>query len=200
MKKAEVVLEKVYSVKVSGRIQPVLITGKSRFGGWDGININTGKPIRIKTAAKLQGVFEAVDSSSRTRKHRNTKTEAEQEADAILEKYANQNNGRQTGGERKRKKGKWTFTTIKELGEVPKGMNSKWRFSIIESENREPFLSIREWVESPTYTGPTTKGCMLGWDAVNIMHEEGMIRAAIEIMDNLAYKTSHKKEKDKKEA
>jgi len=53
---SQVVLGKVYNVKVSGKVQPVRLVGESRFGGWDGVNTNTGRAVRIRTAAKLRGL------------------------------------------------------------------------------------------------------------------------------------------------
>jgi hypothetical protein len=73
MKRDQVQLGKVYAVKVSGTVQPVRIqrerdsrlkaaygSGRvtERHGGWDGVNLKTGRTIRISSAAKLR--FELV--------------------------------------------------------------------------------------------------------------------------------------------
>ena len=54
MKKRDVVLGQVYAVKVSGRIQPVRLIAESSDGGWVGRNEETGREIRIRSAAKLR--------------------------------------------------------------------------------------------------------------------------------------------------
>ena len=58
MKKCDVVLGQVYAVKVSGRIQPVRVIAESPYGGWLGRNEQTGREIRIRSAAKLRARLE----------------------------------------------------------------------------------------------------------------------------------------------
>jgi hypothetical protein len=55
MKKANVKVGEVYAAKVSGKVVNVRITGESRFGGWEGLNRETGKKVRIKSAQRLRG-------------------------------------------------------------------------------------------------------------------------------------------------
>jgi hypothetical protein len=57
MKKADVRIGETYTVKVSGKLVPVTLTNACAFGGWYGINTRTGKQVRIKTAARLRGVY-----------------------------------------------------------------------------------------------------------------------------------------------
>ena len=54
MKKNEITIGGVYAAKVSGRIVPVLITGESPCGGWDAVNTQTKRAIRIRSAARLR--------------------------------------------------------------------------------------------------------------------------------------------------
>jgi len=54
MKKNEVQIGKVYTARVSDKLVPVRIDAESRYGGWDGTNLATGKKIRIKSAQKLR--------------------------------------------------------------------------------------------------------------------------------------------------
>lgn len=54
MRKTDVKVGASYLAKVSGNVVPVRIVGVSRFGGWDAISERTGRPIRIKTAARLR--------------------------------------------------------------------------------------------------------------------------------------------------
>ena len=55
MKKNEVQLGGVYKCKVSGNIVSVKITHENPHGGWDAINLKTGKSIRVKSAQRLRG-------------------------------------------------------------------------------------------------------------------------------------------------
>lgn len=55
MKKSEVVIGEEYIAKVSGRIATVKITGASPDGGWRGVNVATGREIRIRSASRLRG-------------------------------------------------------------------------------------------------------------------------------------------------
>jgi len=54
MKKDQVKIGQVYAAKVTGKIVPVRITGESRHGGWDAINVRTKRPVRIKSAQRLR--------------------------------------------------------------------------------------------------------------------------------------------------
>ena len=54
MKKNEVEIGKVYVVKVSGRLARVRLTGENPYGGWDGVNVATGRKVRIKSAQRLR--------------------------------------------------------------------------------------------------------------------------------------------------
>ena len=54
MKKADVQIGAVYTAKVSGRLTHVRITGTCDYGGWVGINVATGREIRIRGAQRLR--------------------------------------------------------------------------------------------------------------------------------------------------
>ncbi len=54
MKKAQVTVGETYVVKVSGNLVHVRLLGESPYGGWDGVNLQTKRRVRIKTAAKLR--------------------------------------------------------------------------------------------------------------------------------------------------
>lgn len=58
MKNSEVQLNRVYAAKVSGKLVPVRIQAEWSFGnghyGWIGRNEETGREVRIKTAARLR--------------------------------------------------------------------------------------------------------------------------------------------------
>jgi len=54
MHKSDVQVGKTYTVKVSGRIVSVRLTAECPLGGWVGVNTETGRKVRIKTAARLR--------------------------------------------------------------------------------------------------------------------------------------------------
>jgi len=54
VKKAQIQIGHTYRAKVSGKLADVRITGESRYGGWDGVNVATGRTVRIKGAARLR--------------------------------------------------------------------------------------------------------------------------------------------------
>jgi len=54
MKKAQIKIGATYVAKVSGKIARVKIIGESVYGGWDAMNQDTGRTIRIKSAARLR--------------------------------------------------------------------------------------------------------------------------------------------------
>ena len=53
MKKNQVTIGNVYTAKVSGNLARVRITGENPHGGWDGLNLDTRRKVRIKTAGRL---------------------------------------------------------------------------------------------------------------------------------------------------
>jgi hypothetical protein len=53
MTKKDVKLGAVYEAKVSGRKVLVKIIQECRYGGWNALNLATGRVVRIKTAARL---------------------------------------------------------------------------------------------------------------------------------------------------
>ncbi|MFY9224652.1 MAG: hypothetical protein WAQ98_18405 [Blastocatellia bacterium] len=56
MKAKDVVIGQIYLVKVSAKLQRVRLIKRSNYGGWVGMNLATGREIRIKTAAKLRSL------------------------------------------------------------------------------------------------------------------------------------------------
>lgn len=54
MRKKDVALGKVYVAKISGRLVRVRLVAESSYGGWDALNLATGRQVRIKSAAKLR--------------------------------------------------------------------------------------------------------------------------------------------------
>ena len=57
MKAKDVQVGQVYAIKVAANVTSVRITEEHPYGGWSGININTNKPIRIRTASRIQGMW-----------------------------------------------------------------------------------------------------------------------------------------------
>lgn len=54
MKKEDVEIRKIYTVKVSGRLVPVAIIQENPMGGWDGLNLLTHRGVRIRSASRLR--------------------------------------------------------------------------------------------------------------------------------------------------
>lgn len=54
MKKSEVVIGAHYVAKVSGKLAVVRIVSESQYGGWDAINTETNRDVRIRGAARLR--------------------------------------------------------------------------------------------------------------------------------------------------
>jgi hypothetical protein len=54
MKKNEVKIGHIYTAKVTNRMVQVRIDSVSKYGGWDAMNVATGKKIRIKSPARLR--------------------------------------------------------------------------------------------------------------------------------------------------
>jgi hypothetical protein len=59
MKKNDVQIGDHYIAKVSGKLTTVRILGTSPYGGWDAINIETRRPVAIKSAARLRRKVQA---------------------------------------------------------------------------------------------------------------------------------------------
>ena len=68
MKKNEVKIGQTYRTKVSGKLTEVRITGESRHGGWDGINVATKAKVRIKTARWLRFAMYAAGQPAKKKK------------------------------------------------------------------------------------------------------------------------------------
>jgi hypothetical protein len=69
MKKAEIRIGAIYSVKVSGKLVPVRIVAESPQGGWIGRNEVTGRDVRIRTARRLRRAVEAPPSDEDRNNH-----------------------------------------------------------------------------------------------------------------------------------
>ena len=54
MKKKDVAIGGVYIAKVSGKLAKVRVTSESRFGGWDAVNLDTKRQVRIRGAQRLR--------------------------------------------------------------------------------------------------------------------------------------------------
>ena len=54
MKKNDVRIGGLYLAKVSGQVVLIRIEGKSPYGGWDAINTQTNRHVRVRSAARLR--------------------------------------------------------------------------------------------------------------------------------------------------
>jgi len=77
MKKADVQIGQVYRAKVSGNLTDVRITAEDPHGGWCGVNVLTGRKVRIKSPQRLRGL-----APKRPAKRGKIVSLAEYEADA----------------------------------------------------------------------------------------------------------------------
>jgi hypothetical protein len=59
MQKHHVKVGATYLVRVSGTLTKVRLTREHDRGGWYGVNLATGREIRIRTAARLRGELPA---------------------------------------------------------------------------------------------------------------------------------------------
>ena len=57
MKKEKVKLGQTYVVKVSGKVAPVKLTAVNPHGGYDGVNQETKKTVRVRNAGRLRGLW-----------------------------------------------------------------------------------------------------------------------------------------------
>ena len=57
MKKNDIKIGSIYTAKITNRVVPVRIDRTNPHGGWDATNLVTKKKVRIKSAAKLRGVY-----------------------------------------------------------------------------------------------------------------------------------------------
>lgn len=54
MRKNEISIGGTYVCKVSGRLVPVRIVQDNPLGGWNAINVTTGRGVRVRSAARLR--------------------------------------------------------------------------------------------------------------------------------------------------
>lgn len=78
MKRSEVKIGGVYIAKVTNRLVQVRIDAKSRYGGWEGINLRTGINLRIRSATRLRSAVstDTIARNGEADKEANTTTEA----------------------------------------------------------------------------------------------------------------------------
>jgi len=66
MKKEDIKINGVYTMKVGKNATAVRITQENPYGGWSGVNINTNKPILIRTASRIHGLWKQDCTQSHT--------------------------------------------------------------------------------------------------------------------------------------
>ena len=59
MKKDEVQIGATYQVSVTGKLAPVRIVRENPHGGWNGVNVDTKREVRIKSAQRLRKRLDA---------------------------------------------------------------------------------------------------------------------------------------------
>lgn len=73
---------------------------------------------------------------------------------------------------------------IQKLGNFPMGRDGTCQVEIIQLKGR-PTLSIRKWVKTNTYSGPTKQGIMLDRDALDWLTQNEIIEKAFIEIDEL---------------
>jgi hypothetical protein len=63
MKKQDVQIGATYLAKVSGKLAKVRIASESRHGGWDAVNVETKRSVRIKSPQRLRRLVQAAAGS-----------------------------------------------------------------------------------------------------------------------------------------
>ena len=53
MKKQEIMLRQMYRVRIRGKVTIVDIRSEQPGGGWNGVEISTRRPVRIRTAERI---------------------------------------------------------------------------------------------------------------------------------------------------
>ena len=95
MKAKDVQIGEVYAIKVAANVTAVRITEENPFGGWNGVNINTNKPIRIRTASRIRGPWK---KGGRTETHTSAHVEKKTETPAQNTTLATEPNTAKLGG------------------------------------------------------------------------------------------------------
>jgi hypothetical protein len=54
MRNSEIQIGAVYEARVSGRLVPVRVVAAHPAGGWEAINLATGRRLRLKSARRLR--------------------------------------------------------------------------------------------------------------------------------------------------
>lgn len=82
MRKDQVEVGRVYTVKVSGVISRVRLDAESPHGGWDGVNLETNRRVRVRTAGRLRAetLESKVARANRDAKRENERMAAERAA------------------------------------------------------------------------------------------------------------------------
>ena len=81
MKKNEISIGKVYLVTVSGKRSRVRLTAENPNGGYDGLNIDTKRKVRVKTAGRLQREITDPDAPQEAQEQRVASDEPTSEGD-----------------------------------------------------------------------------------------------------------------------
>ena len=85
MKAKDVQIGQVYAIKVAANVTGVRITEEHPYGGWCGININTNKPVRIRTASRIRGLWKRGGTESPTLPHVEHKIERPAQDTTLLQ-------------------------------------------------------------------------------------------------------------------
>jgi len=133
MKKNEIEIGRVYTVKVSDKLVEVRIDSENRHGGWDATNLATGKKLRIKSAQRLRGEAEAPKRGGRKAAEQQTETAGGDTATPTTAAET-KSRKRRTKGESKPKRMSGLDAAAKVLEESGQPMTAKEMVEVAESK------------------------------------------------------------------
>ena len=142
MKKSEVKIGGVYIAKVTNRLVQVRIDAESRYGGYDALNLRTGKKIRVRSAAKLRSAVGGNTAVTGAKKGQSTKKpKAVSDADTAPTVATTGKtdakpaaSGKQTKAEKKPKRLSGLDAAAKVLAETGETMNVKQIVELAEQK------------------------------------------------------------------
>jgi len=106
MKKSNVKVGETYRCKVSGELTDVRITGENPHGGWDAVNVETNRKVRIKSPQRLRGRSAAAGKKMKVMSKAEYEAGAKPEPTSASERARASIAGRVAKGRKKATKGR----------------------------------------------------------------------------------------------
>ncbi len=125
VKKQQIVVGQTYLCKVGRQVTEVRVTGESRFGGWDAVNVKTGRNVRIKSAQRLRAAARQDEGSAQGARVAKKAAKAKKATKAARERDTAQQGAPQAQETAKTKKTGLLDAAILVLREAGEPMNTK---------------------------------------------------------------------------